>query len=181
MGSLIFQGGPHSKRALTKHCTHVPKPELESYTTSLAHFRARILGSAKPSNLGFKNNSARNAVTGDDSPQLQDVLDALNDPSCRAILHHTDEPKTAKQLTRLCDLSESTVYRKLDLLSSTSLLRETDTLLPGGGKKTQYQRDVDDFLISFEGDDAITVKVDRPPRSSDKRLADIWSKMGDEL
>lgn len=33
---------------------------------------------------------------GDDEPELQVVLDALEDPGCRTIVTHLDEPMTAR-------------------------------------------------------------------------------------
>jgi hypothetical protein len=36
-------------------------------------------------------------------------------------------------------------------------------------------------MISMNEDDGFSVTVKRPPRNADERLADIWSKMGDEL
>jgi len=116
-----------------------------------------------------------------DSPSLQEVLDALDDADCRAILRETAEPMTAPELIDACDIPKSTLYRKLDLLSQASLVREQDTINPGGGRTTKYERDFDDVMISMDEDDGFSVTVERPPRNADERLADIWSKMGDEL
>ena len=121
------------------------------------------------------------SVTSEDTPELQDVLDALNDPDCRTILRKTAEPMTANELIDTCDISRSTLYRKLDLLSSASLVRERDTINPGGGRTTIYERDFEDVMISMHEDDTFSVAVERPHRSADERLSEIWSKMGDEL
>lgn len=84
------------------------------------------------------------SVLSGDTPELQDVLDALTDPDCRAILRQTAEPMTANELTDTCDISRSTLYRKLDLLSSASLVREQDSINPGGGRTTRYERNFED-------------------------------------
>ena len=115
-----------------------------------------------------------------DAPTLQDILDALNDADCRRILRETAEPMTATELTDVCDIPKSTLYRKLERLSEASLLREADTINPGGGRTTRYERDFADVNISMD-EDEFTVDVSRPARKADERLADIWSKMGDEL
>lgn len=120
------------------------------------------------------------APTGD-TPSLQEVLDALDDADCRAILRETAEPMTATELIDTCDIPKSTVYRKLELLSRASLVREQDTINPGGGRTTKYERDFDDVTISMDDENDFSVTVERPPRNADERLADIWSKMGDEL
>ncbi|MCD2201529.1 helix-turn-helix domain-containing protein [Halobacterium sp. KA-4] len=122
----------------------------------------------------------RDSASSEDSPSLRDILDALDDADCRAILRETAEPMTANELMDVCDIPKSTVYRKLDRLSDASLVREQDTINPGGGRTTTYERDFDDVMISMD-DDGFSVTVERPPRNADERLEDIWSKMGDEL
>ena len=123
----------------------------------------------------------RDSAPSEDTPSLQDVLVALDDADCRAILRETAEPMTANELIDACDIPKSTLYRKLDRLSTASLVREQDTINPEGGRITLYERDFDDVTISMDEDDDFSVTVERPPRKADERLADIWSKMGDEL
>ncbi|MFA9517011.1 helix-turn-helix domain-containing protein [Halopenitus sp. H-Gu1] len=122
-----------------------------------------------------------NSVSSEDTPSLQDVLDALDDPECRTILRETVEPMTANELIDACGIPKSTLYRKLELLSSASLVRERDTLNPGGGRVTYYERSFDDVTISMDDTGEFSVGVERPPKSTDERLADIWSIMGDEV
>lgn len=123
----------------------------------------------------------RDSAASDDSPSLQVILDALDDAECRTILRTATEPMTASELIDTCNIPKSTLYRKLDLLSQASLVREQDTINPGGGRTTQYERDFDDVVISLDDEEDFSVTVERPPRKADERLADIWSKMGDEL
>jgi len=116
-----------------------------------------------------------------DETSLTGVLEALDDPDCRSILRETAEPMTATELIDTCDIPKSTLYRKLDLLGSAQLLRERDTIHPEGGRTTKYQRDFDNVMISIDEDDTFSVTVERPERTADERLADIWSAMRDEL
>ncbi|QLH76975.1 helix-turn-helix transcriptional regulator [Halosimplex rubrum] len=116
-----------------------------------------------------------------DDTSLTAVLEALDDPDCRAILRETAEPMTATELADACEIPKSTLYRKLELLGSAALLRERDVINPEGGRTTRYERDFDNVLISMNEDDTFSVTVDRPQRTADQRLADIWSTMGDEL
>lgn len=120
-------------------------------------------------------------MSSETDPGLQDVLDALEDPVCRAILSETTDPMTATELVDRCEIPQSTLYRKLDLLSSASLLKERDRINPGGGRTTYYERAFDDVTISVEATGEFSVTVERPPRTTDERLVDIWSMMGDEL
>jgi DNA-binding transcriptional ArsR family regulator len=121
------------------------------------------------------------SVHSENSPALQDVLDALDDPACRTILRETVEPMTANDLIEACDIPKSTLYRKLDLLSSASLVRERDTINPNGGRVTHYTQTFDDVTISMDENGHFSVTVDRSSQTTDERLADIWSIMGDEL
>lgn len=123
----------------------------------------------------------RERATSEDDPPLQDVLAALDDSSCRAILRETDEPMTANELVDVCDIPRSTLYRKLDRLSAASLVREVVEVHPEGGRVTRYERDFDDVTISMEDSEEFSVTIERPARRADERLADIWSKMREEL
>jgi len=120
-----------------------------------------------------------------DDPALQDVLDALDDPDCRWILGATDEPMTATRLLDHCSMSRSTLYRKLDLLTRASFLREYVRTGAEGGRITLYERDVTGVEFSFDGDDdgefTVDVEIERPARGPDERLAAMWSQLGDEL
>lgn len=123
------------------------------------------------------------SVSSEDSPPLQVVLDALNDTNCRAILRETAQPMTANELSDACDIPHSTLYRKLDLLSDATLVRERDQINPSGGRTTYYERDFNGVTISMDDadEDGFSVSVRRPSRNVDEWLADIWSQMSDEL
>ena len=69
-----------------------------------------------------------NSVSSEGTPALQDVLDAPDDPKCRAILRETVEPMTANELIDACDIPKSTLYREVELLSFAFLIRERDTV-----------------------------------------------------
>ena len=139
-----------------------------------------IIGLHFPTNT-YSRIMGDNSVSSEDPPGLQDVLDALDDPACRTILRETIEPMTANELLDACDIPKSTLYRKLELLSSASLVREQETINPGGGRVTYYERSFEDVTISMDDTGTFSVSVDRPPKSTDERLADIWSMMGDEV
>lgn len=118
---------------------------------------------------------------GSESSDLQTILEALEDPDCREILKATEIPTTAQELNEQCDIPSSTLYRKLELLSSASLLKEHYSIHPERGRITRYQRNMNTLSISIDEDDQFTVNIDRPKKSVEERLADIWSEMGEEL
>lgn len=116
-----------------------------------------------------------------DDPSVGSVLAALDDADCRTILRATTEPMTANELIDACDIPRSTLYRKLERLSTASLVRELDEVHPDRGRITRYERDFEDVTISIENGDELSIAIERPARRADERLATIWSKMRDEL
>ncbi|MFT4947670.1 MAG: putative transcriptional regulator [Natronomonas sp.] len=163
------------------------------YKTSIPHIEVRrhgdSAGRAYPRPTSSRHRWRRtycvtmgdDPTTAEDSPTFQDVLEALEDPECRAILRNTAEPMTASELLNTCDISRSTLYRKLELLSSAALLEERERINQGGGRVTHYERSFEDVTISIEEDGEFSVAIEREAESSDERLADIWSMMGDGL
>lgn len=78
------------------------------------------------------------------------LLDALNDPACRAILHATaDRPMTAIELTGSLSLSQSTTYRKLDQLRAAGLLEVSRRIDAAGNHPYQYLCGVDSIHIAL--------------------------------
>jgi DNA-binding transcriptional ArsR family regulator len=116
-----------------------------------------------------------------DTPPLQAVLDALDDPAAREIIVHLEEPMTATQLADACDIPESTLYRKLTLLSETSLITELPTIRSDGQHTTRYRVEFESIQFQLTEDRQFAVSIDRPPRTADERLADLWAEVREEL
>lgn len=123
---------------------------------------------------------ARDPRDTDEKPALQDVLDALDDPVCRAVIRHLDEPMTAKELTTACDNSLSTVYRKLDLLSEATLVREQTEIRRDGQHTTQYALAFEEINVSLDEARRIDVQIKRAPAGPGERLSELWSEVGKE-
>jgi DNA-binding transcriptional ArsR family regulator len=117
----------------------------------------------------------------EDTPSLQAVLDALDDPAARTIIAHLEEPMTATQLNEACDIPESTLYRKLTLLSETSLITERPIIRPDGQHTTRYRVEFEAIQFQLTEDRQLAVSIDRPPQTADERLADLWSEVREEL
>jgi DNA-binding transcriptional ArsR family regulator len=120
-------------------------------------------------------------VTSEDLPPPETVLEALSDPDCQSILAETNEPMTANELEAACEIPQSTLYRKLELLGEASLVQERDTINPSGGRVTYYERAFTDVLLSMDENGDLSVAIEWAPQSAEKRLADIWSMMGEEV
>jgi DNA-binding transcriptional ArsR family regulator len=123
---------------------------------------------------------AHDSRTTGDEPVLQGVLDALDDPACRTILTHLDEPMTAKELTDACDIPLSTMYRKLALLGDASLVNERTEIRQDGQHTTRYALAVEEVRITLDETQRIGVQIKRAPSGPDERLSELWSEVRKE-
>lgn len=122
----------------------------------------------------------RDPLSGDDPPDPQSVLDALDDPDCRTIIEHLDEPMTASEVSEECDIPMSTTYRKLDLLTEASLLAEGTEIRTDGHHATRYRVDFETVEIGLTAERVLDISIDRPSRATDERLASLWGEVRKE-
>ena len=115
-----------------------------------------------------------------EAPELQAVLDALEDADCRRIIEHLETPMTAKELSEDCDMPLSTTYRKLDLLTDASLLSERTVIQSDGHHTTQYEIAFERVEIELDEDHQIAVAIRREPESTDQRLETLWAEVRKE-
>ena len=113
-------------------------------------------------------------------PDLQSVLDALDDPDCRTIVERLTEPMTANEVSEAADVPLSTTYRKLDLLTEASILKERTEIREGGHHTTKYVLDFEAVQIALSEDQEFEVSFTRPARSADERLSKLWSEVRKE-
>lgn len=115
-----------------------------------------------------------------ENPSLEAVAAALDDPDCRAIVRCLEEPMTANELSNRCEIPMSTTYRKLDRLSTASLLTEGTELRSDGHHATIYEVDFEEVAVRLTEDRQLVVEIDRPLRSPEERLARIWTEVRKE-
>ena len=109
---------------------------------------------------------------------VQQLLDALDDADCRAILDATrEEALTAKEVSEAHDLPLSTTYRKLDLLTEAGLLEERTRIRQSGKHASEYARLVDDVVISLGPRGETEVRVSQ--RESPEQTVSSISMIGD--
>lgn len=122
----------------------------------------------------------RDPFADEEAPDLQEVLDALDDPDCRAIVQVLDEPMTADEISDESGVPLSTTYRKLDLLTEAALLEEGTEIRPDGQHASQYVLAFEEVVISLDEDRTFDVQIARRPRTVDERLANLWSEVRKE-
>ncbi len=122
----------------------------------------------------------RDPFADDAPPDLQDVLDALDDPDCRTIVRELAQPMTASEISDVTDVPLSTTYRKLELLQRASLLEEGTEIREGGHHTSRYVLDFDAVRIALDDRREFEVSITRPARTPDERLSQLWSEVRKE-
>ena len=116
----------------------------------------------------------------DESPALEDVLDALDDEDCRSIVAVLAEPMTASEIAEESDVPLSTTYRKLDLLTEASLLDERVEIRPDGQHRNRYAIDFEAVMIALSDERTFDVEIAKRAPSPEQRLANVWSEVRKE-
>lgn len=119
----------------------------------------------------------RDPLDGQPEPELQTVLDALDDEGCRDIVQGLEDAMSAKEVSQRCDIPLTTTYRKLELLESATLVYERTEIRPDGHHTSRYRTDFHEVRVGLDDDREFTVAVSRPSRTADERLADLWSEV----
>jgi len=120
---------------------------------------------------------ARESSDSATAPDAAAICSALDDPDCRTIIRHLEEPMTAAELTDHCDIPQSTLYRKLELLSEATLLEESTEIRPDGHHASTYRVAFTEIQLGLDDDRRLSATVDRPERTTEERLADLWSEV----
>ena len=123
---------------------------------------------------------ARDSISSASSPSAEDICAALDDPDCREIIQELDEPKTASALVTACDIPQSTLYRKLELLTEATLLEETTEIRRDGHHASKYDIAFERITLVLDEDRNLAVDLERPARGAEERLADLWSEVRKE-
>jgi len=119
--------------------------------------------------------------TAGEPPDLQPLLDALDDADARAIIRTIEEPATANEVSERCDIPLSTTYRKLELLTDAGLLEEGTAIRSDGHHTTTYTVAFEEVRIALTESREFAVEIARTEaQRPDERLADIWTSVREE-
>lgn len=124
----------------------------------------------------------RDPHASEDPPEPSAVLEALSDDDARTILRTLTEPMTAQEIQAECDIPESTLYRKLDRLTSTGLLTQQTRIRRDGHHASEYAVAFSAITVTRDDDTGeIDVDLVAPARTADERLAELWTEVGREV
>lgn len=101
--------------------------------------------------------------------EIEHVAAVLENPTARTILAETStEPMSATTLSERCDVSEPTVYRRLDDLRACDLLVERTQLdAEGGHHRTVYSTNLDRITVEVR-DGRLHLRIDRREDMADR-------------
>jgi len=122
----------------------------------------------------------RDPFADEETLELQAVLDALDDEDCRAIVSVLEEPLTASEISDRSGVPLSTTYRKLELLTESSLLYEGVEVRSDGQHASRYAIDFEEVVISLDEELSLTVDISHRARTPDQRLENLWSEVRKE-
>jgi len=122
----------------------------------------------------------RDPFADEETPELQTVLDALDDEDCRAIVSVLEEPLTASEISDRSGVPLSTTYRKLELLTESSLLYEGVEVRSDGQHASRYAIDFEEVVMSLDEELSLTVDISHRARTPDQRLENLWSEVRKE-
>lgn len=122
----------------------------------------------------------RDSIGSESLPSAEEICSALDDPDCREIIRNLDEPMTASELSSHCDIPQSTLYRKLELLTESTLLEESTEIRRDGHHASKYSVAFEEITLFLDDDLSLGVKIERPTQSAEERLAEMWSEVRKE-
>ena len=95
-----------------------------------------------------------------DGDRVEQLLEALEDSGCRAILQATvEESLSASELSDACSMPLSTTYRKLDTLTEAGLLEEQVRISSSGKHTSEYSVNVTGLGITITAEDGVTLTI----------------------
>lgn len=124
----------------------------------------------------------RDPFAKEEPPDAAEILDVLADEDARTIIRTLTEPMTAKEIQERCDIPESTLYRKLDRLSETGLLHQQTRIRRDGRHTSEYEPAFDEVtVVRDEETGGFAIRVKRPRKRADERLAELWTEVSKEV
>lgn len=112
----------------------------------------------------------------DDESSIEEILNTIGDEHARTVLASVSrKPGSAKELAERLELSQPTIYRRLELLEENDLITNRTLVADDGNHYKEYECNFNSTVISLD-DDEYDVRIFR-----EENLPDRFSKLWDEL
>ena len=111
-----------------------------------------------------------------DEPDPADVFALLDDEYARSLLAATShESMTAPALSDECEMSLSTVYRRLEELEACGLVTAEVVPDPDGDHRKRYEAQLDELLVSLD-DGSFDVRLRTTSQTAEfaDAFTDLW-------
>lgn len=116
------------------------------------------LQSSRPS-VSVRDEGQLRTIT--DDATVQEILGALEDEYCRAILEVMSTSfRTAQRISDLCEMPISTTYRKLNTLESVGLVETSIRLRRSGHHTKEFSRAFDAVMVSLEEQERTAITIE---------------------
>lgn len=110
---------------------------------------------------------------------LEEVFEIMADDCAREILARTSQqPMSAPELVEACNVSERTIYRRLERLQSLGLTTESMEIDPDGHHRAVYDTVLEAVQIELE-DGEYEIRLDIKEDTAE-RFARMWKDIRDE-
>lgn len=108
-----------------------------------------------------------------EAPDTDELLELLGDEHVRTILRVTSaEPRSARELSEVCDVARSTVYRRVDEMVDHDLVAERTRIVTDGSHHNVYAPKVDRLAVDV-GDGRLVATVEVRETAAG-RFARMW-------
>ncbi|WP_339103573.1 helix-turn-helix domain-containing protein [Haloterrigena salinisoli] len=113
----------------------------------------------------------------DDESSIEEILNTIGDEHARTVLASISrEPGSAKELAERLDLSQPTIYRRLELLEANDLIEYRTLVADDGNHYKEYTCNFNSTVISLD-DDEYDVRIFREENLPD-RFSQLWDELG---
>lgn len=114
------------------------------------------------------------------SGRSADLLQVFADEYSREILLAADEePRTAKDLSQICDASLTTVYRRLSTLQERDLVTVHSTIGSGGEHKQLFETTIESFHVTIS-DGELDLSVETRDELADN-FTTLWQSFRENI
>lgn len=113
----------------------------------------------------------------DETLDVEQVFQTLDDEHCREIITQLEEPKTVAEIAESGDIPLSTTYRKVERLDEASLISQQTEIREGGHHRARYRIDFVTIFVLVSNDRSIDVEVERPVSDPEDGLLSLWSEL----
>jgi DNA-binding transcriptional ArsR family regulator len=110
-----------------------------------------------------------------DDQDSDDILSLLDDGYAQEILRRTrNTPMSAKELSEACDISISTVYRRVERLVDCELLAERRIPQSDGNHYSIYEARLDELTVTLTDDGFEVTVSERATGNLADRFTEMW-------